>query len=642
MGRVCYGCFRPLKGDENICPYCGYHVHAILDSEHILKPGTVLNQKYTIGKTLGEGGFGITYLAWDNNMQTKIAIKEFFPANLVARDTNSESNTQIYTISKAYSDEFHTGMERFVKEAAVLSKFFKLQGIVSVKDFFYENGTAYIVMEYIEGITLKEYLKQKGGKLSVEETLTLMKPVMESLAIVHREKMLHRDISPDNLMISSDFQVKLIDFGSARYYDAQSDKSMTVILKHGYAPIEQYSSNGNQGTWTDVYSLCATIYRMLTGKVPDEAINRIKNDGLVPVRSLVNKVPKNIESAIGKGLSVMPENRQQTVEELYHELYISRQDLRVEKRNQTYQNINKLLVKLIVFFILAIALLVTAWTKKEKIREFQVRISNAFSSDEADSVGEIEDIPDDSSLLGQADSRQDKKGNNSEETESVMQSETTDTGASTKSTAGSIRYAIVTVEVAKVRNRASTDGEIVDSVVHGEQVTVIDEVQENQGSLWYYVAHTNSNGETKNGYLRADMVSVSSDAETPAIAPAPIADAGTQSYQLMRSGAESASQTDSAVVIVRDGNLNNVAEGYTVGQILDLYSDTVGTWYTYDEQGVSQTYVYYEGQKYRKSFVLEFEVYANDTFKLTGAAQDNVVLEKYSDFFQEILNSLGF
>lgn len=565
MGLVCYGCFTPLKGNENVCPYCGYYVHENLDSAHILKPGTILNQKYTIGKTLGEGGFGITYLAWDNNMQTKIAIKEFFPANLVARDTNSENDTKIYTISKAYSDEFHTGMDRFVKEAAVLAKFFKLQGIVSVKDFFYENGTAYIVMEYIEGITLKEYLKQKGGILSVEETLALMKPVMESLAIVHREKMLHRDISPDNLMVSSDFQVKLIDFGSARNYDTQSDKSMTVVLKHGYAPIEQYSSNGNQGTWTDVYSLCATIYRMLTGKVPDEAINRIKNDNLIPVRSLVNKVPKNIESAIEKGLSVMPENRQQTVEELYHELYISRQDLRVAKRNQTYQSINKFLVKLIVFTVLVISLFVIVWVKRENIRNFQVRLSNAFSSDETDSIEEQEEI--------QEKKQEDK-------------------------------------QFAKKEDTRQEEGE-----------TDLEEPQEM---------------ETEPEETQQDDAIVFDAAETHE------ADAGTQSYQLMRSGVESASQTDSAVVIVRDGNLNNIAAGYTVGEILELYSDTEGRWYTYEEQGGSQTYVYYEGQKGNEPFVLEFEVYANDTFKLTGAAQNNVALERYSDFFQGILDSLGF
>ena len=143
MAQICYGCFKKVQDDDNVCPYCGYRIHEMPDSLHILKPGTILNQKYTIGKTLGEGGFGITYLAWDNNMQIKIAIKEFYPANLVARDTSSSDHTQIYTITQSGSGEFHQGLERFVREASTLAQFFNLPGIVSVKDFFYENRTAY-------------------------------------------------------------------------------------------------------------------------------------------------------------------------------------------------------------------------------------------------------------------------------------------------------------------------------------------------------------------------------------------------------------------------------------------------------------------------------------------------------------------
>ena len=367
MTQLCYGCFKTVQNEDIVCPYCGYRIHEMPDALHILKPGTILNEKYTVGKTLGEGGFGITYLAWDNNMQIKIAIKEFYPASLVARDTSSAEQTQLYTITQSGSGEFHQGLERFVREASTLAQFFKLPGIVSVKDFFYENRTAYIVMEYIEGITLKEYLKQRGGVISAEETLTLMKPVIESLAVIHGHKLLHRDISPDNLMITQDFQVKLIDFGSARYFDSQSDKSMTVVLKHGYAPIEQYSSNGNQGTWTDIYSLCATMYRMLTGRVPDEAINRIRSDALAPVRSVTKKLPGNVAQAIDKGLSVMAENRQQTLEELYRELYMSRQDFRATKRSRIYQGINKFLIRLIVGIVVCLAILCIVWMKRNAI-----------------------------------------------------------------------------------------------------------------------------------------------------------------------------------------------------------------------------------------------------------------------------------
>ena len=578
MAHLCYGCFGTLNGNENICPNCGYHLNENTDSTHILRPGTILNHKYTVGKTLGEGGFGITYLAWDNNMQTKIAIKEFYPANLVMRDTSNESNTQIYTITKAHSNEFHTGLERFVKEASILAKFFNLQGIVSVKDFFYENGTAYIVMEYIEGITLKEYLKRKGGNLSVEETLSLMKPVMESLAVVHKQKLLHRDISPDNLMVSADFRVKLIDFGSARYYDTQSDKSMTVVLKHGYAPIEQYSSNGNQGAWTDVYSLCATMYRMITGRVPDESINRLGNDTLVSIRTLSKKIPKYIGSAIDKGLSVMPENRQQSVEELYHELFISRHDLRMEKRNKVYQGINKVLIRLIVVFILLIAVVVTAWIKRDTIRDFRHQIATTLFADEINA--EDEGLKEhDSASKAEEEQKGRKETDDTDETEAAEK-----------------EVDIPSQESAK----ESTD--------------------------------TDTSAAN-------DIDSDNEDVSEPTVSPE--TDAGTQSYQMMRSGTETASESDNSVIKVKNGKLNNIASGYTVGEILDAYSETEGMWYTYTDEDTWQTYVYYEGWKNGSSFMLEFEVYENDTFKLTGAMQGDTVLERYADFFQSILDDLG-
>lgn len=575
MDFICYGCFAVLKGDENVCPFCGNRLHEDTTPIHILKPGTVLEQKYTIGKILGEGGFGITYLAWDNNMQTKIAIKEFYPANLVRRDTSSENSTQIFTVTKSCSEEFHTGLERFVKEASILAKFFNLPGIVSVKDFFYGNGTAYIVMEYIDGITLKEYLKRKGGKLSVEETFTLMRPVMESLAVIHRSKMLHRDISPDNLMVLSDYQIKLIDFGSARYYDAQSDKSMTVILKHGYAPIEQYSPNGHQGAWTDVYSLCATMYRMLTGKVPEEAINRVRADSLESLSYFVKKIPPNVEAAIHKGLSVLPDKRQQTVEELYRELYISPQGMRVEKRSRTYRNINKFLVRVIVILVLFIVCTAVLWIKRDTIQEFKARADRFLDTALAPGKEEAEET-------GRRMQEADK--------ETLRKESGKDDGAESESGIND------DMKQAKESEADVTepDGKTPDEAADTAPADAVPEPEDNS--------------------------------------------AGTQSYQLMRSGAESALQTDSAVVKVRNGRLNNIASDHTVGEILDMYSDTEGIWYTYEEEG---TFVYYEGQKNGEPFVLEFEVYANDVFKLTGAALNNVVLERYSDFFQGILDSLG-
>lgn len=582
MAQICYGCFNNVGEDDNVCPICGYHLHEPVDSVHILKPGTILNQKYTIGRTLGEGGFGITYLAWDNNMRIKIAIKEFYPASLVARDTSSENQTQIYTITQSQSSEFHQGLERFVREASTLAQFFNLPGIVSVKDFFYENRTAYIVMEYIEGITLKEFLKQRGGVLSVEETLALMKPVIESLAVIHAHKLLHRDISPDNLMITADQQVKLIDFGSARYFDSQSDKSMTVVLKHGYAPIEQYSSNGNQGTWTDIYSLCATMYRMLTGRIPDESINRIRSDTLQPIRSVLKKLPGNVALAIDKGLSVMAENRQQTMEELYHELYMSRRDFRSTKRSKMYRSINKFLIRLIAGIVICLIIFCVVWIKRNAISAAVSQVAEKFVANE--NVDSEEAKSDGKSVKRSKENDSSKKAEKEQEDaddkSDISERPPGDTGAAPQ----------------KEPDQGVADEEIKVTEDEAAAQDVADSVQ----------------------------------------------DAGTQKYQMMRAGTESASDTDDSVIKVKDGRLNNIASDYTVGEILDLYSDGEGKWYTYENAATAQKYVYYESQKGGSTFVLEFEVYENNTFKLTGAMQNDEAIERYSDFFQGILDSLGF
>ncbi len=309
---------RPYR----ICPVCGCGRDIKAKNSHILPPGTILNGKYLVGPSLGAGGFGITYLVLDLNLGVKAAIKEYFPGIFASRDTGSKAGNTVL-VQDGMEREYSEGLTHFTQEAGILSRFFELPGIVTVKDFFYENSTAYIVMEYIDGISLKEYLKERGGRISYSETLNLMMPVISSLAIVHKNMLLHRDISPDNIMVTGGARVKLIDFGAARSYQ-DSRRSMTVILKQGYAPYEQYYKNGVQGTWTDIYALCATMYRMIAGKVPPEAVERKEKDSLVPLSSLNLQLPPNISKAIEKGLSIAPEMRQQTMQELYDDLYNAR------------------------------------------------------------------------------------------------------------------------------------------------------------------------------------------------------------------------------------------------------------------------------------------------------------------------------
>ncbi len=325
--KRCYGCFQLINDSANACPYCGYMQNAD-NPKWILPQGTVLNNKYEVGRMLGEGGFGITYLAWDINMETKIAIKEYFPTSVVSRDVTAPSGNSVSQNITTGPINFEDGMKKYVKEASILSRFFELPGIVSVKDFFYENGTAYFVMEYIEGMSLKDYLKSQGGKIGYEEALALVQPVISSLFVIHQNNMLHRDISPDNIMISNDGTIKLIDFGAAREFNNNMDNSMSVILKHGFAPIEQYSRNG-QGPYTDVYGVCAVLYRMVTGEVPASATDRVaassKKDPLVPIRKKSKGVPRHVAAAIQKGLSILPEHRQQNMQQLYDDLYVKKE-----------------------------------------------------------------------------------------------------------------------------------------------------------------------------------------------------------------------------------------------------------------------------------------------------------------------------
>lgn len=323
----CYNCFRSMDGRETACPFCGYRIDTQEKNVRILRPGTILNQRYETGRILGMGGFGITYLAWDMQKKIRIAVKEYYPGTLVNRDVTSHEGNTVHTVSETDRRNFQAGLERYVKEGKILSRYAALLGVVSVMEFFYENNTAYMVMEFVDGISLKDLAESRGGRLSSEEVLKLMKPVMKALAKLHEDKLLHRDISPDNIMLDRNGYVKLIDFGAARYFETEEElqKSMTIVLKHGYAPKEQYTRKGEQqGAWTDVYALCAVMYRLLTGEVPVGSLERVGKDSLIPIQKIVSEVPRHVVKAIEKGLAVDHRKRFQSMEELYEALYVEK------------------------------------------------------------------------------------------------------------------------------------------------------------------------------------------------------------------------------------------------------------------------------------------------------------------------------
>ncbi len=314
---LCTGCMEPRGKQEDPCPHCGFYSVGYDAPPHQLKPGSILNGKYLVGRALGEGGFGITYIGFDLNLDLRVAIKEYYPNGLVTRQV---SGTMSVTPFTAQGEQYDKGLNRFVQEAKSLAKFHDLTGIVSVKDFFRENSTAYIVMEYIEGETLKQYIARKGGRLSVEEALSILRPVIESLALVHSAGIIHRDISPDNIMLTKR-GAKLIDFGAARIYVDEENRSRTVTLKSGYAPFEQYQTRGEQGPWTDVYALCATIYKCVTGMTPPEATDRMAEDVLKPLSALGAVIDPRQEAVLLKGLSVKAKDRYQDIPQLNAALF---------------------------------------------------------------------------------------------------------------------------------------------------------------------------------------------------------------------------------------------------------------------------------------------------------------------------------
>lgn len=317
----CVGCMKPLTA-EGRCAYCGLQQDKYRPIPRCLRPGMCLRDRYVLGRVLGEGSFGISYIAWDCLLDTVVAIKEYFPASLVSRHISEEDeDTNVYIYEKRESRKYQESLKKYLGEAKSLSAYYDLDGIVSVRDFFYANNTAYIVMGYVDGISVKEYV-EKNGPIEGEKFLRMLEPVIQSLAKVHQTGVLHRDISPDNMLLTRDDKLVLIDFGAARKENINMTRSMTVVFKRGFSPEEQYRTRGQQGAWTDVYVLCATAYYALTGKAPDESIQRVLEDDMPSLTEMTDvDLPMRQKRAFMKGMTVDFHHRYQTMDELYQGLY---------------------------------------------------------------------------------------------------------------------------------------------------------------------------------------------------------------------------------------------------------------------------------------------------------------------------------
>ncbi|MBQ7535580.1 MAG: PASTA domain-containing protein [Stomatobaculum sp.] len=315
--RLCMGCMEFYDARFEICPRCGY-IHGTKAQEaYHLQPGTVLrNGRYVVGRVLGFGGFGVTYIGYDRRLQQKVAVKEYLPGEF---STRMPGVTSVTIYSGEREEQFAAGKMKTIEEAVRLAKFRQLPNIVHVFDTFEENNTAYIVMEFCDGESIKSILERQGP-MSLEEALIVVLGVAEGLKPVHAEGMIHRDISPDNIYRLKDGTVKILDFGAARYATTKHSKSLSVIIKPGYAPEEQYRSRGDQGPWTDVYALAATFYKMITGITPPDAMERAARDTLVRPSEMGIYMQEGMETALMNAMNVAIEDRTSSLDQFEKEL----------------------------------------------------------------------------------------------------------------------------------------------------------------------------------------------------------------------------------------------------------------------------------------------------------------------------------
>ncbi len=332
----CLNCMQEYNEIYEVCPHCGYIRGTKPQEPYHLHPGMELLGKYVIGTVIGFGGFGVIYKAWDKNFEKVVAVKEYYPTTFLSRNVGEK---QAYIYDKRNVEEFEKGKKEFLEEARNLAKFNNHPNIVHVYDFFEENGTAYFVMEFLDGCNLKTFLQvnaQSGRRISVETALQITQCVLSALKAVHASKIIHRDIKPGNIFICKDGTIKLIDLGAARFSDSEMEKTRTIIITPGYAPAEQYQIKSKQGPYTDIYAVAAVLYEMLTGIKPDESINRKVEDTLIEPQKMNPDVPANINSAVMRAMAIQSEIRFQNVDQFAKALR-SEKEVRDAKREIKYR-----------------------------------------------------------------------------------------------------------------------------------------------------------------------------------------------------------------------------------------------------------------------------------------------------------------
>ncbi len=328
--KLCMGCMNEIEDQHQTCPLCGYDETTLDQESYYLDPGTVIGGRYIAGRVLDYGGYCVTYLGWDAEHSRKAVIREYLPSDF---STRGKGDTEVTIYSGDALEQYEEGLSTFLNEGNTIEHLTDLKGIARVYDCIAENETGYIVHEYLEGQSLKEIL-ETGKKYEFSEAMEILHPLLDGLTQIHGHQVMHYDISPENVMITQSGEVKLINFGATKYSTSSNSKSLAIILKPGYAPEEQYRSMGEKGPWSDVYASAALMYRMLTGVVPEESVERAMIDNLKAPSEFGISLSKASENAILNALNVFRENRTASAEQFLKELSAENVKRIVEKRTK--------------------------------------------------------------------------------------------------------------------------------------------------------------------------------------------------------------------------------------------------------------------------------------------------------------------
>lgn len=353
FNELCINCFRHTGGEE-VCMNCGTVQRSRPKQSYQLFPHTILRGRYIIGKVINNGGMGIIYKAYDMKLENIVAIKEFLPTqnSMVNR---LPGTTQVSLINENDREAFERAKHGFIEEARTMAQFAVCESIVRIYEYFEENDTAYVVMEYLDGISLREFLSMNEGTVDFDTAMSIILPVAEALSVIHKEKLIHCNVCPDNIFVCVNQHIKLIDFSGAKTAGDFSEDEKSIVTKPGYTPVEQYTSTGKIGAYTDIYALGAVLYNILSGQTPTESIVRDEKDTLQKLSKLGVNLPVYSDKSIMKAMALRQDSRFKSVDDFVNALQGKKKADFPEielKKKKIRRNIS--IVAVFVFMILSV------------------------------------------------------------------------------------------------------------------------------------------------------------------------------------------------------------------------------------------------------------------------------------------------